>query len=189
MNDNIKIGIGFILPASAIIGFFTSIFAGYFLLGVFIAIMGILSWFIYSAVMQANMPNVTGNIIIFFGFLLSSGVFLSFGMRRNMFGGYEFNPEGSVGAAILLFLIVLVGVLFKNNSNDLRLHANSPPTDIETKSEQIKLVKREDKESREINSFYHDQGEESDQDEEIDYDDYEFYEYGEEEEEEEEEEG
>ena len=173
MNDNIKIGIGFILPASAIIGFFTSIFSGYFLLGVFIATMGILSWFIYSAVMQANMPNVTGNIIIFFGFLLSSGVFLSFGMRRNMFGGYEFNPEGSVGAAILLFLIVLVGVLFKNNSSDLRLHANSPPTDIKIKSEQIKPEELEDKESREINPFY------LDQDEETDYEDYEFYEDGE----------
>ena len=34
-------------------------------------------------------------------------------MKRNMFGGYEFIPEGGAGSAILLLIIVLVGILFK----------------------------------------------------------------------------
>ena len=116
MNDNIKVGVGFLIPASAIILFIASLYAENFLLSAFISILGILVWFLYSAIMQTNMPNVTGNIIIFFGVLLSIAVFLSFGVRRNMFGGYELAPEGGAGSAILLLIIVLVGIHFKNNS-------------------------------------------------------------------------
>ena len=113
MNNNIKVGIGFLIPASAIIFFIVSLYAEKFLLGAFISILGLLAWFLYSAIMQTSMPNVTGNIIILFGFLLSLAVFLSFGMRRNMFGGYEFIPEGATGSTILLLIVVLVGILFK----------------------------------------------------------------------------
>ena len=116
MNDNIKVGVGFLIPASAIILFIASLYAENFLLSAFISILGILVWFLYSAIMQTNMPNVTGNIIILFGVLLSIAVFLSFGVKRNMFGGYEIAPEGGAGSAILLLIIVLVGILFKNNS-------------------------------------------------------------------------
>ena len=116
MNDNIKVGVGFLIPATAIILFIASLYAENFLFSALICILGILAWFLYSAIMQTNMPNVTGNIIILFGVLLSIAVFLSFGMMRNMFGGYEFVPEGGAGAAILLLIIVLVGILFKNNS-------------------------------------------------------------------------
>ena len=116
MNDNIKVGVGFLIPATAIILFIASLYAENFLFSALICILGILAWFLYSAIMQTNMPNVTGNIIILFGVLLSIAVFLSFGMVRNMFGGYEFVPEGGAGAAILLLIIVLVGILFKNNS-------------------------------------------------------------------------
>ena len=105
MNDNIKVGIGFFIPASAIIFFIASLYAENFLLSAFISILGLLAWFLYSAIMQTSMPNVTGNIIILFGVLLSIAVFLSFGMMRNMFGGYEFVPEGGAGAAILLLII------------------------------------------------------------------------------------
>jgi hypothetical protein len=116
MNDNIKVGVGFLIPTSAIILFIASLYAENFLLSAFISILGILVWFLYSAIMQTNMPNVTGNIIILFGVLLSIAVFLSFGVKRNMFGGYELAPEGGAGSAILLLIIVLVGILFKNNS-------------------------------------------------------------------------
>ena len=56
---------------------------------------------------------MTGNVIIVFGFLISLAVFLNYGWDRNMFGGYEFNIEGAAGAALLLFLNILLGVLFK----------------------------------------------------------------------------
>ena len=116
MNDNIKVGIGFFIPSSAIIFFIASLYAENFLLSAFISILGILAWFLYSAVMQTSMPNFTGNIIILFGVLLSLSIFLSFGLKKNMFGGYEFVAEGGAGSAILLLIIVLVGILFKKNS-------------------------------------------------------------------------
>ena len=116
MNDNIKVGIGFFIPAFAIIFFVASLYAENFLLSAFISILGLLVWFLYSVIMQTSMPNVTGNIIILFGVLLSLSIFLSFGMKRNMFGGYEFVAEGGAGSAILLLIIVLVGILFKKNS-------------------------------------------------------------------------
>ena len=127
MNNNIKVGIGFLIPASAIIFFIASLYAEKFLLAAFISILGILVWFLFSAIMQTGMPNVTGNIIILFGFLLSLAVFLSFGMKRNMFGGYEFIPEGGAGSAILLLIIVLVGILFKQPARHPHASNKSAP--------------------------------------------------------------
>ena len=129
MNDNIKVGLGFLIPASAIILFIASIYTENFLLGAFISILGLLGWFLYSAIMQTSMPNVTGNIILFFGFLLSLAIFLSYGMRRNMFGGYEFVPEGVAGSAILLLIIVLLGILFKKHTTNSILNAG-PPSNV-----------------------------------------------------------
>ena len=130
MNNNIKVGIGFLIPASAIIFFIASLYAEKFLLGAFISILGLLTWFLYSTVMQTSMPSVTGNIIILFGFLLSLAVFLSFGMKRNMFGGYEFIPEGGAGSAILLLIIVLVGILFKQPSRDQTINKQPGPESL-----------------------------------------------------------
>ena len=134
MNNNIKVGIGFLIPASAIIFFIVSLYAEKFLLGAFISILGLLAWFLYSAIMQTSMPNVTGNIIILFGFLLSLAVFLSFGMKRNMFGGYEFIPEGCAGSAILLLIIVLLGILFKQPTHTPSIN-NQPHTDAPLEAE------------------------------------------------------
>ena len=130
MNNNIKVGIGFLIPASAIIFFIASLYAEKFLLSAFISILGLLAWFLYSTIMQTSMPSVTGNIIILFGFLLSLAVFLSFGMKRNMFGGYEFIPEGGAGSAILLLIIVLVGILFKQPARAQTIKKQSDPKSL-----------------------------------------------------------
>lgn len=116
MNDNIKVGIGFLIPAAAIILFIATVYLENFLFAGFVSMFGLLAWFLYSAIMQISMPSVTGNIIILFGVLLSLAVFLGFGLKRNMFGGYELVPEGGVGSAILLLIIVLVGILFRTNT-------------------------------------------------------------------------
>ena len=159
MNDNIKVGVGFLIPASAIILFIASLYAENFLLSAFISILGILVWFLYSAIMQTNMPNVTGNIIILFGVLLSIAVFLSFGVKRNMFGGYEIAPEGGAGSAILLLIIVLVGILFKNNST---LHAkNTQPASEDLSSEATSSEKQEQPQGQEAfadEGYYDEEG-------------------------------
>ena len=49
-------------------------------------------------VMESSPPSNLGNLIIFFGVLLSVGVFMGFGVSQNMWGGVEFVSEGSLFA-------------------------------------------------------------------------------------------
>ena len=57
MNNDIKSGVGYIIPLAAVIGFFTALFLGEYLLSVFVAIAGILVWFLYMVVMESSPPS------------------------------------------------------------------------------------------------------------------------------------
>ena len=116
MSENIKIFIGFLVPAASIVSFFFSVFAENYILGMFLAIFGGISWLIFVLVAKFYWPKVTGNIIIVFGALLSLAVFLDSGLEQNMFGGLNFKPEGIAYSSILFFFSILLGVLFKNIS-------------------------------------------------------------------------
>ena len=113
MNNDVKSGIGYIIPFGAIVGFFTALFLGEFLISIVIAIAGILVWFLYMVVMESSPPSNLGNLIIFFGVLLSVGIFMGFGVSQNMWGGVEFVSEGSLFALVILFFSVLTGMLFR----------------------------------------------------------------------------
>ena len=113
MNSNIKMSVGLLIPLIAIIVFFVSIYYGNNIGAIFVAISGLLTWFLYGSIMKSEMPDVTGNIIILFGFLLSSAFFLNYGLTRNMFGGYEFILEGAAVSSTLLFVVVLLGINYK----------------------------------------------------------------------------
>ena len=126
MNNNIRVGVGFLIPAVAIVAFISSILVENYLLGIFFAVAGVLVWFLYAAIMQSELPDVTGNVIIVFGFLLSSAVLLKYGWEQNMFGGFVFNLEGAMLSAVLLFFSVLLGVLFRNSLSSRRLSPNIP---------------------------------------------------------------
>ena len=84
MANDMKSGIGFVIPAAGIVGFFVSLVMREFLFSIIIAVCGILVWFIYMLVMDSNMPQEMGNIIILFGVLLSMGIFFGFGITQNM---------------------------------------------------------------------------------------------------------
>ena len=111
MNNDIKSGVGYFIPLAAVIGFFTALFLGEYLLSVFVAIAGILVWFLYMVVMESSPPSNLGNLIIFFGILLSVGVFMGFGVTQNMWGGIEFVSEGSLFALVVFFFSILTGLL------------------------------------------------------------------------------
>ncbi len=119
MNSNIKISVGLMIPLVAIIVFSVLIYTENNIAAIFAAIVGLLVWFLYSLVMDAEMPDVTGNIIVLFGFLLSTAFFLNYGLTRNMFGGYEVNLEGAAISSTLLFLIVLVGISFRQRYRNI----------------------------------------------------------------------
>ena len=67
--------------------------------------------------MESNMPQQMGNMILLFGILLSIGIFFGFGITQNMFGGFEFQPEGSIFALVILFFAVLTGLNFRNQAS------------------------------------------------------------------------
>jgi len=119
MANDMKSGVGFIIPATSVVGFFTSLLLGQFLLSIIIAISGILVWFLYMLVMESNIPEQMGNMIILFGVMLSLGIFFGFGVTQNMWGGFEFQPEGSIFALIILFFAVITGLNFRNQQSTL----------------------------------------------------------------------
>ena len=115
MNSNSKTSIGLLIPATSFIVFIIAIYFENFSFSMFSAICGILIWFLYTAVMQTKLPDVTGNIIILFGLLISVGYFLNFGISSNMFGGIDFNKETIIGSLMILLISVVLGVLFNNS--------------------------------------------------------------------------
>ncbi|SVA47855.1 uncharacterized protein METZ01_LOCUS100709 [marine metagenome] len=121
-----KSGIGFVIPAAGVVGFFTSLLMGEFLVSIIITVSGILVWFLYMLVMESHMPEQMGNMIILFGVMLSLGIFFGFGITQNMWGGYEFQPEGSILSLVILFFAVLTGLNFRNQqSSSLASAGNS----------------------------------------------------------------
>ncbi|NOZ74832.1 MAG: hypothetical protein GXO90_05565 [FCB group bacterium] len=117
MANDIKSGIGYIIPATAILGFVLSLFAEQFIWAVLFAAAGILVWFLYMMVMESKLPEITGNIVILFAVLLALGVFFAFGWETDMFGGITIRPEGSLIAVLVLLFGVLSGVLFNRDRN------------------------------------------------------------------------
>ena len=126
MANDMKSGIGFIIPAAGVVGFFTSLLMGEFLVSIIITVSCILVWFLYMLVMESHMPEQMGNMIILFGVMLSLGIFFGFGITQNMWGGYEFQPEGSILSLVILFFAVLTGLNFRNQqSSSLASAGNS----------------------------------------------------------------
>ena len=135
MNGNSKTSIGLLIPASSFIVFTIAIYFENFSFSMFSAICGILIWFLYTAVMQTKLPDVTGNIIILFGLLISIGYFLNFGISNNMFGGLDFNKETIIGSLMILLISVVLGILFNNSFSDKESSlSNNLNSDEDTKA-------------------------------------------------------
>ena len=125
MANDVKSGVGFIIPALGVVGFFTSLLLGEFLLSIIIAVMVILVWFIYMLVMESHIPGEMGNMIILFGIMLSLGIFFGFGIMQNMWGGYDLKPEGAIFSLIILFFSVLTGLNFRNQQKAIQKEVTS----------------------------------------------------------------
>ncbi len=85
MVNDMKSGIGFLIPAAGVVGFFTSLLMGEFLVSIIIAVAGILIWFLYMAVMESQIPEQMGNMIMLFGIMLAIGIFMGYGVQRGPF--------------------------------------------------------------------------------------------------------
>ena len=113
MADNIKTGIGFIIPSASLLGFVLSILSSDYFNGIIFIIAGMIVWMLYILVVESTTPALMGNILILFVVLLSLGVFLNYGLSQNMFGGYELKSDGSLIALLVLFFGGLIGMVFR----------------------------------------------------------------------------
>ena len=89
MGNNLKSGLGYLIPLGAVVGFVFAILTGNYLLSIMFPLAGILTWFLYMIIMQITVPDIIGNIIIGFGGLLTVGIFFS------VLTGMLFNRDGS----------------------------------------------------------------------------------------------
>ena len=113
MADNIKTGIGFIIPTASLLGFILSILSSDYFNSIIFIIAGMIVWMLYILVVESTTPALMGNILILFIVLLSLGVFLNYGLSQNMFGGYELKSDGSLIALLVLFFGGLIGMVFR----------------------------------------------------------------------------
>ena len=125
MANDVKSGIGYLIPASGVVGFIIALLLGEFLVSILITVLGILVWFLYMLVMESTIPKQMGNMIMLFGVMLSVGIFLGFGVTQNMWGGFEFKPEGSLLSLVILFFAILTGLNFRNQQSILRSSVSS----------------------------------------------------------------
>ena len=162
MNDNSKISVGLLIPAVSVVAFVSMILSENYIAGLFVAISGLMVWFTYSAVMNTKMPDVTGNIVIVFGIMLSLAFFMNYGLLTSMFGGFEIKLEGVVGSVLILFFTVLMGVLFNNANTD---HTSQDISTPQSPTVQPKIVTQPVESSDESDN----------EDYEYDYDEYDGY--------------
>tara|TARA_B100001093_G_scaffold469993_1_gene491129 strand:+ start:929 stop:1597 length:669 start_codon:yes stop_codon:yes gene_type:complete len=125
MANDMKSGIGYLIPASGVVGFVIALLLGEFLASILITVLGILVWFLYMLVMESTIPKQMGNMIMLFGVMLSVGIFLGFGITQNLWGGFEFKSEGSLLSLVILFFSVLTGLNFRNQQSILRSSGSS----------------------------------------------------------------
>ena len=115
MANDIKSGVGYII-AAGVVGFFTALLYG----ATDSKHHNCYCWnisLVYLYVDYGVFSTVTisvGESNNFFGILLTIGIFIAFGVGRNMFGGYIFKTEGSLISLIILFFSVLTGMLYRN---------------------------------------------------------------------------
>ena len=157
MNENSKISVGLLIPAVSVIAFVSMLFSENYIAALFVAVSGLLVWFAYSAVMNTKMPDVTGNIVIIFGLMLSLAFFMNYGLSTSMFGGFEIMLEGVVGSILILFFTVLLGVLFNNNNVERNtINADTSQAIIpqtETQERPIASTEESDKDNDEYDDY------------------------------------
>jgi hypothetical protein len=64
MGNNLKSGLGYLIPLGAVVGFCFCDINRKLLLSIMFPLVGILTWFLYMIIMQVTVPDIIGNIII-----------------------------------------------------------------------------------------------------------------------------
>ncbi len=96
----------------AVIGFAVAFASSSYFLAVLFIIGGLLTWMVYLNIARVRMDRPTGAILIIFGVLLASAIFMAFGIEQDMWGGFRLKAEGALLSLIILFFAVMPGLVF-----------------------------------------------------------------------------
>ena len=185
MNDNIKTSLGLLFPFSSIALFVYFCIIGSFLAAILAAVGGVMFWYLYSVVMESEMPDITGNMIVLLGSMLAIGFFLNYGVTKNMFGGFNINLEGATASAVVLFFSVLLGINLRGRPGAsikpaaLKTPFSSSPDPSPAEQDNFNVSNDLSSDTSDEDYSYYDPSEyeyPSDYDYEYDDEDYELYE-------------
>ena len=97
-------------------------------------------------IMETSLPKQTGNMTILFGVMLSIGIFAAFGIKINMFGGYDFESNGLVFSAVVLLFSILTGLNLRASSrSNVQLKEESTLSKVDKDLVMEAITKADDK--------------------------------------------
>lgn len=111
-NQDVKALFGYLILLSAIIGVVLSFAAVHFYLAILFVVGGLLVWMTYVNLARVPIHRQTGAILIIFGVLLASAVFMAFGIEQDIWGGYRLKPEGAILSLVILLFGIMPGLIF-----------------------------------------------------------------------------
>ncbi|MFQ6675199.1 MAG: hypothetical protein ACE5LH_02515 [Fidelibacterota bacterium] len=111
-NQDFKAVFGYLILTAAVIGVVLSFVALRYYLAIIFVVSGLLVWMIYVNLVQVRIHRQTGAVLIIFGVLLASAVFMAFGLEQDMWGGYRLKPEGAILSVVILLFGIMPGLIF-----------------------------------------------------------------------------
>lgn len=130
VSQEIKVIFGYLLLIATVVGFFIAFAATSYLLAVLFIVGGLLTWMVYLNLANVKINRPTGAVLIIFGVLLASAIFMAFGIEQDMWGGYHIKPDGALLSLVILFFAVMPGLVFFyfHRPAPLRQLPAQPPT-------------------------------------------------------------
>ena len=111
-TQEIKATFGYLLLLAAVIAFIVAFLAASYYLAVLFILGGLLAWMIYLNIANVGLHRPIGAILIVFGVLLATAIFMAFGIEQDVWGGYRLKPEGATLSLIILFFAIMPGLVF-----------------------------------------------------------------------------
>ena len=112
ISQEIKAVFGYLLLLASVIGFSIAFAATNYHGAVLTIVGGLLFWMIYLNVASVEIHRPTGAILVIFGVLLATAIFMAFGVEQDIWGGYRIKADGAILSLLILFFGVMPDLIF-----------------------------------------------------------------------------
>lgn len=111
-QNDLKNNFSFFILFLIVLAFVLSFLAENYIMAILFIVGGITFWMLYLNLAKVRIHRQTGAILIIFGVLLFSAVFMAYGVEQDIWGGYRLNSDGVILSLIILFFAVMPGLIF-----------------------------------------------------------------------------